>query len=328
MNNDSEAFQRQLIAWLLQDPASSAAPKNGECNRTDGVEDPLADVAIQRGAEGSGFSPQPFELGEIPAVQDRFHAVLKRRLQIEIQQHPPRFPWETEAFDYPERVDATSLRPLLGPVWAAQLQNLRTPIPMPDNVFRRLLNQCQVLGRMTSLQLGAKLVQAVEDLFPGESQALNHLAGVVLMSPSRSGSVVAPEPMMDLDSNYFALQPSQQMVLSLLTARQLLDALTIVVSPTQSVVERQWLTAAGMLNLEAEYQRLGGIPRLRVQAELPCGGSLMLQSDSEQAVAERSQSGYLSVELSQPHLDQNYSLQVQFPHLAQEALTFTICSTV
>ena len=327
MNNDSEAFQRQLIAWLLQDPASSAAPKNGECTHTGGVEDPLADVAIQGGAEGSGFSPQPFELGEIPAVQDRFHAVLKRRLQIEIQQHPPRFPWETEAFDYPERIDATSFRPLLGQVWAAQLQNLRPPLPMPDTVFRRLLNQCQALGRMTSLQLGAKLVQAVEDLFPGESQALNHLAGVVLMSPSRSGSAVAPESMMDLDSDYFALQPSQQMVLSLLTAQQLLDALTIVVSPTQSVVERQWLTAAGMLSLEAEYYPVGG-PRLRVQAQLPCGGSLKLQSDSAQAVAERPQSGSLTVELSQPHLDQNYSLEVQFPHLDQESLTFTICCTV
>jgi hypothetical protein len=325
MNSDSEAFQRHLIAWLLQDPASTAAPENGECNHIDGVEDSLIDTAVRYSAKGSGFSPHPFELGDIPAVQDRFHAVLKRRLQIEIQQHPPRFPWETEGFDYPERVDAVSVEPIPTSMWTVQQQNLRLPIPLPEPVFERLLNQCQVVGRMASLQMGAKLVQAVENLFPGESQTLNHLAGVVLMSPSR-GPVTPPVPTPDLESEYSALYPPQQMVLSLLAARQLLDTLTVVISPVQPVV-RQWLTAAGLLNLQAEYQQPDGITQVRVQAELPCGGSLQLQSGRARATAQRSDSGYLSVELHQLQLSQNCSLEVQLPY-TQDPLTFTICLTL
>ncbi|TAF09903.1 MAG: PatU, partial [Nostocales cyanobacterium] len=48
---------------------------------------------------------QTFELGEIPTVQERFQAVIKRRLQIEIQNHPPLFPWESQIVEYPEFVE-------------------------------------------------------------------------------------------------------------------------------------------------------------------------------------------------------------------------------
>jgi hypothetical protein len=71
-----------------------------------------------RGVRSASHSSSSEELlhqpGEIPAVQDRFHALLKRRLLIEAQQKPPVFPWEKEAVDY----DAES-SPEVQPVLAA-----------------------------------------------------------------------------------------------------------------------------------------------------------------------------------------------------------------
>jgi len=368
MNTDPESIFRELIAWLLQDPNSVnpfnetgshsssfpsvfasgvATPFLGESTRTDSLNqgaevedyDPLdsegIDLAIADCSELPAFSPhsgsQPLRSGEIFTVQDRYYALLKRRLQTEIQRHPPLFPWESEISDYElDLVDSTVTEQVPSRLWAAQLRNLNIPVPVPEVVLAQLFEQCQSVVQ-SSMREGAKLVRAVEGLFPNQAHTLNDLAGMMLMSPSRSGSVEATlNPSADtgdeatkLPNSYEQATPEQRMVWSLLAAREILQSLTLTVSASQSAVERQWLTAAGLLTLELRYQPQGEA-RLRVQGRMPCGGSLTLQGEDAQAIAHRVDAGGLSVELFniQPH--HAYTLKVTFDLPEQEPLTFAV----
>ncbi|WP_017319265.1 hypothetical protein [Mastigocladopsis repens] len=325
MNSDSESLQDQLLAWLLAQNAQTNKQNSVECEDFEGVENLDEIAAGNGGAFELGCIPQTFQLGEIPTVQERFQAVLKRRLQSQIQNHPPLFPWESQLTEYPEWVDNSSME--LVPVWGwtAQQSKLNLPIPLPERVFQQLLEKCQALIA-TSVPLGAKLVQAVESLFPDDSQTLNDLAGMVLRTPYRS--VDALETMPNLESDYSDLQPRQQMALSLLAAKQLLDDLTLPISITNSVVEKQWLTRVGVLTLKVEYQTQNQVAKLRVQTELPSKAIVKLQGDASQAIAESSSPGCLSVELHDTQLNQTYTLEVELKEIDQRPLLFVIVPTV
>lgn len=257
-------------------------------------------------------------------MQERFQAVLKRRLKDHIQNHPPLFPWETQLVDYPDYVDnqLMALVPVWG--WAAQQSRLNLPIPLPEKIFQQLLEKCQVL-LVSSLPLGTKLVQVVEGFFPNDSQTLNDLASLVLRSPYRS--VDSLESMPNLDSSYSDLQPHQQMALSLLAAKQLLDNLTLPISATNPVVERQWLASVGVITLKVEYQSQGDKALLQVQGELPAKGVLKLTSDTSQAMAQSSSPGRLSVELCCA-LYRTYTLEVELKEIDGQPLLFVITPTM
>ncbi|MEH1846060.1 MAG: PatU [Nostoc sp.] len=324
MNSDSESLQHQCLDWLLTDNV-----KNNEqlsvCEENDGVENLLKEATASKSSEPKlGGTPQTFQLGEIPTVQDRFQAVLKRRLQIQVQDHPPLFPWETQLIDYPDFVDEPSMTLVPTWGWMVQQSKLNLPRPLPEKVFRQLLEQCQALVT-SSVPLGAKLVQVVENFFPNESQALNDIAGLVLRSTYRSVNTLETIP--NIQSDYSDLQPRQQMALSLLAAKQLLENLTLPLSATSPVVERQWLTSVGNLNIRVEYQSVG-ITKLLVQAELPVKGTLTLRGSGTLAMATSSTSGYLSVELGCEQLNPTYTLEVEFPEIDQQPLLFVINPTI
>ncbi|OLP18765.1 hypothetical protein BST81_08965 [Leptolyngbya sp. 'hensonii'] len=269
------------------------------------------------------FSPQSghgtLKLGEISTVHDRFYTLIKRRLEAEIQLHPPLFPWETELVDYESDVSVVE-EPVAG-LWLAQLRRLNLPVPMPQEILTQLLQHCQNLVQ-TPLREGAKLVQAVESFFPEDSQLLNHLAGQVLLSPSRGSAAPAPvrETMPD---DYATANPTQQMVLSLLAAREILRSLTLTVSASQPIVEREWLTQAGPLTLQLHYE-VQPEARLQVQAHLPSGGRLTLQTSAAQASASRDNGGSLILEVSNLPLDWTAVLEVQLQTAVQTPLTFAI----
>lgn len=272
-----------------------------------------------------GGTPQTFKLGEIPTVQDRFQAVLKRRLQIQVQEHPPLFPWETQLIDYPDFVDEPSMTLVPSWGWMVQQSKLNLPRALPERVFQQLLEKCQAMVT-SSVPLGAKLVQVVENFFPNESQALNDIAGLVLRSTYRSVSTLETIP--NIQSDYSDLQPRQQMALSLLAAKQLLENLTLPLSATSPVVERQWLTTVGNLDIRVEYQSVGKLTKLLVQAELPVKGTLALRGSGTLAMATSSTSGYLSVELGCEQLCPTYTLEVEFPEIDQQPLLFVINLTM
>ncbi|MEH2302205.1 MAG: PatU [Nostoc sp.] len=325
MNSDSESLQHQCLDWLLTDDV-----KNNEqlsvCEENDGVENLLKEATASKSSEPKlGGTPQAFQLGEIPTVQDRFQAVLKRRLQIQVQDHPPLFPWETQLIDYPDFVDEPSMTLVPTWGWMVQQSKLNLPRPLPEKVFRQLLEQCQALVT-SSVPLGAKLVQVVENFFPNESQALNDIAGLVLRSTCRSVNTLETIP--NIQSDYSDLQPRQQMALSLLAAKQLLENLTLPLSATSPVVERQWLTSVGNLNIRVEYQSVGKLTRLLVQAELPVKGTLTLRGSGTLAMATSSTVGYLGVELGCEQLNPTYTLEVEFPEIDQQPLLFVISPTI
>ncbi len=322
MNSDSESLQNQLLSWLLASDVKTSEHPSVDCEEIDGVENSLQETTTSTSGDfESGGIPQTFQLGEIPTVQERFQAVIKRRLQVQIQDHPPLFPWESQLIDYPEYVDSHSIAlvPALG--WMAQQSKLNIPITLPEKVFRQLLEKCQAMV-ISSLPLGAKLVQVVESLFPNDAQALNDLAGMVLRSPYRSVDTL--EKMPNLESDYSDLGERQQMALSLLAAKQLLENMTVPISPTNPVVERQWLTSAGTLTLKVEYQSQGKVTKLCVMGDLPTAGILTLRGNGAQAKAQSSTSEELSVELYGIPLNQTYTLEVDFPEIEQQPLMFVI----
>ncbi len=268
-----------------------------------------------------------FELGDVPVVQDRFHALLKHRLQSEIQKNPPLFPWESTVQDYesPPAYDSVaydSVKANFGSetptpieansapsIWSRQLSTLNLPVQIPGFVLGRLLKQCQQVVQ-SSLREGVQLVQAVEDLFPGEAQALNYLAGLVVASPARSGATAATATAgANFPQNYETAAPAQQMVLSLLAARELIVSLTLAVSASQAIVERQWETEQGTLQLKATYNPDPTNLSVVVRAELPIGGRLTLHGSGFQSVAERRSPGSVGVELCDPEVGQVYMLE-------------------
>ncbi|XHX78091.1 MAG: hypothetical protein RBJ76_27295 [Stenomitos frigidus ULC029] len=352
MNDDSDALQRNLLE-LLQDLVLFTTSDNSE------VVNPVIDESGSQSGAPAMSAPDLFisqdapsvdsshlkfdasssqrknllKLGETPAVQDRFHTLLKHRLQSEIQQNLPLFPWETEVHDYetettPGFVDsaifaaspAVSNQSLSARIWLHQLKTLNLPVSLPDNLLGQLLERCQNVVQSSLLE-GAKLVKSVEDLFPGQSQSLNQLAGMVMTSPARSGGITPP-PGANYPTNYEAAVPAQQMVLSLLAAREIIAALTLTVSLRQPKLDRQWLTEVGALSLQVDYGLDATAAKLRIQGVLPCGGSITLRSQQLEASAQRATAGSLSVELFDLQPLQSGVLEVCFAE--QKPLVFAV----
>lgn len=352
MNHDSEAIQRtflKLLQELIPDVSTAdveAALRNLE--PTDDDIDHQDSVNFHSSSvDTSGISGQStaesltsqkkssLEFGETPAVQDRFYALLKRRLETEIQRNPPLFPWESELHDYEPNPGYSAVGSGTVPqaeiaaagkvpawLWNNQLQTFNLPITVPDAILAQLFQQCREVVHSALLD-GVKLVRAVEGLFPDQAQALNHLAGMVITSPARSGTDASQLAEAGLPRSYEEAVPTQQMVLSLLAAREILGALTLSVSPSQPIVERQWLTELGALTLRAEYEP-GQSSRLRVEGTFPCGGSMTLQGNGLQAIAQRPDAGALSAELLDQQANQLCSLEIQFAGQEQDPLVFAI----
>ena len=363
IDNNSDTLYSRLIAWLLQESVPAASLSAGGQEQTPVPQDesraadfeldhldPLdleelniafsntGEAAQNRRRAGSGNIParediepgvetRPYNLGEMPTVQNRFQAILKRRLQVEIERHPPLFPWETDFSDYePDSADAVA-DSWVPPVrlWMPQLSNLALPVVIPETILAQLLNACSeaVYSRR---QLGAKLVNAVENLFPAQFQSLNQLAGMVLLHDTvRGDNPVQPQ---SLPSSYEAASTEQQMTLALLAAKEIISALTVPISPTRTPVERQWQTSVGIVTVQAEYQMQDGVPKLRVSSRLPRGGSLTLRTPQASAVSQRTYPGYLSVESYDLQPNHTYPLEIRFHDSEQTPLIFAICPTM
>lgn len=366
---NSKALQERILAWLFQTPKPSPTPPTPERsspetppgeNFADNVKanylDPLDSEEIEKSLSTesdweAGFAnledestlggDRPLRPGEIPAVQDRFYALVKRRLETQIQHHPPLFPWESEMLDYePEYLDFPEEKQVPALDWMTQLPFSSLPVTLPTTVLLPLLEQCRLLVQ-SSLQEGAKLVRAVEDLFPDRRAQLHQLAGWAIASAPTRGSSADPIGSLskaagDFPPTYDAATPDQQMVLCLLAAREIMGTLTLSVTASGQPVERQWLTSAGMLSIRLECvatsdgisAETNSLSCLRVRAELPCGGSLQLRGGEIHAGTSRPNAGLLNVELLQPQSDRAYLLEVRFHNEQNNSLTFVVHPTI
>ncbi len=335
MNKDAEAIN-QFLAWLLQEPTPATTPSGELSNPFADLEqsgavdlqpyiDPLDSEVEAMQAElsesGAIFTEDTssLKIGEIPAVQDRFHAIIKRRLRAEIERNPPLFPWETSLLDYESESPEVIAEAVPVSFWNTQLQALKLPVQLPEELLLRIFDQCRQLVH-SSLREGVKLVRAVETLFPNEPQALNHWAGQVLVEPVRSArQALDPET---LPPSYDTANPTQQMVLSLLAAQQVFAAMTLEVSGDCPQAQRQWLTAAGPLVLAVAYSAETNC--LRIQGQLPTAGRLAVQGPAGTVTATCSTAATLSVELTELTIGQTYPLEVTVEGAEPSTLGFAI----
>ena len=335
MDRDSEALQKSYLKLLRElgltppDVVDGSDPKMVAAAMQVDLTDPQClDSETSFDPDDLFEEDMLLKPGEIPAVQDRFHALLKNRLQIEIQNKPPLFPWEKEISDYGSETASSEVKhPVFSAtsLWMAQLRQLNLPVALPELVLLDLLEQCQSV-LLFPLREGAKLVKAVDSFFPGQSRLLNDVAGYIMVSPARSTAVslqqLAAEAGAELPSQYDDAIETQQMALALLAAREIMNALTLTLSPRQPTIERQWLTDRGILTLKTEYQFGQETGRLQIKAELPCGGSLQFQGEQWQAIADRKDAGSLSAELRSLSLNRTYPLEVRLGE--SDVMTFAI----
>lgn len=342
MNRDAEATNN-FWAWLFQDPSLANQSSSGSqsssntglrgsdmtdlhrntTTRSIAEENVMNLSNLSRPYSDSPSEPSlepssSFYVGDLPAVQDRFHALLKRRLRAEIAQKPPLFPWESDTINYEsesEDLAAAEYVPMKG--WVQQIQD-RLPVPMTEEFLAGLLQHCQALVH-SSLQRGVQLVNAVESLFPDESQTLNHLAGLVLTSPARSPEL---QSVSGYPSHYEDATPVQKMALSLLAAQEIMDNLTLVVSAKHPTDSRHIQTDYGTLSIHTLFENQAS--RLKVEAQLPGGGRLQLSSSEGQSSAHRDQPGALSAELFDVRGDRTYFLEVQLDTNEPLSLKFAV----
>ena len=347
MNNETnkqvKAFEKKFFDWLLSQPSSTTeVSKVGENNQpTNNINNIISREEKIRGElEWEELDPldseeidfphqdesQPLTLGEIPTVHNRFETLLQERLKAEIQTKPPRFPWEEELLDYDAEYPDVEREHWVPPIhlWASQMQNIRwglLPIPLTESIFAELLDPCQEIAK-SDLLPGRKLVRAVDSLFPGQTQSLNDLAGLVLAGRARDGEL-NPNQI----TNYNAATPKQKMLLSLLAAQEIISSLTLTCYLNKSLVERQWQTALGWIEIEAKYYipQDKSAPSLRVKAKLPEAASIELAGRKVKATAERSDPGNLYLELFDPQPGEIYQLIIRFLDWEQKSLKFAVC---
>ncbi|HEY9877760.1 MAG TPA: hypothetical protein V6D29_04850 [Leptolyngbyaceae cyanobacterium] len=328
MKRDTEII-RDLLLWLLDDPKPTGLSSSSSLSGSD-LEESASDVSgelwdpfesealsiadLDPDLLGPAFKPQPVSLGEIPAVQDRFQALIKRRLRLEIERRPPLFPWEKEVQDYPEWLGEAST----APVWLSHLHELKIPAILPDEVMATLLKRCQTLAQQP-LKSGIRLIQAVESLFPDQPQTLEHVARLVLTPAYRSGSSVE-----NLDLDYSTANTQQQVALAMMAAQEIFNTLTLSLSANAPEAQQQWLTTAGLLILTATYE--ASTPgEIQVRAVLPTAGYLQWQEEEAEARTACDQPGELVLRLDAPQSGQIHSLEIGLAIPQSEPLQFALC---
>ena len=333
-NKDAEAFERWFLNWLLPEEFSESTNRGEDEN----FDPPIDTNNLSMELELDSIDPLELEdidflceenellaLGEIPMIENRVQTLLKERFKMNMENEDklPFYPWESEKIpEYPE-VKLPRLVPSKH-TWTAQRQNLRWGrlfIPITENVFAQLLDSCQNLV-LSGLQEGAKMVKAVEDLFPGQSQLLNDMSNRVLLGATRDGL----DPNL-IPKNYEEANSKQQMLLSLLAAKDIINSLTINCRPNELTVPRRWETAMGTMILEAEYR----VPEnesdrsLRIKARMPAAGKLQLKGAETVVSQQRTVKGVLEVQLLNPQPDQTYELNVGFQNSSVKPLRFAVC---
>ncbi len=322
MDFDSEDIQKTFLdlirPWDTELKDSLVKPKG------DGFESVSIAPAICE-----EFTPNS---GDIPAVQERFEALLKTRLSLEIEKNLPLFPWEDEVLEYQsDRVESpgTASNTLglskVDSLWLTQLRRLAIPVALPETMLASLLAACESVVQ-TSFREGVKVVKVAESFFPANFLQLNELAGVVMMSPARNGYASLQSRLSELDvpTTYEAASLTQQMVLSLLAAREMIAALTLTLKAGVGS-SRQWMTDIGALTLQLEYWTHGDDPVLHITGQLPCGGSLSLVNGPSLSMAKRPEAGMLSIELADLRPMEPLQLKVQLG--SDDSVVFAIVLT-
>ena len=253
---------------------------------------------------------QSFNFGEIHAVQERFQALLKQRLLAEYENNPPLFPWESEVSEYPAEVADFESEAAISPLWSAHVSDLSVPGLLPKSLLNALFERCQAIACSPAKQ-GVRLVQAVKELFPEQSDILEPIAKMVLVPAyrsDRSAQAAVIEELANVAGGYDLALPEQQIALSMLAAQEILGALTFSVSAQQPQSTKQWVTPRGTLELAVTCT----LDYLTIAAVMPDGGQLRLRDSEVEKQAARSQPGPLDIVWTDAQPNRTYVLEVYF----------------
>lgn len=312
MDNNTERLTEQIFSWLSS-PANVDPASQTENIDWDWEVDTTDISSWEEDLDMAHPNPkQNASIRELPLGQHRYESLLKQKLATKIASRPPRFPWETEVMDYQQEPVTQSTQSL----WQPQLAKLSFLVSLPEQVVETLFKQC--LEAMTSLRpQGAKMVQAVQTLFPDQTPYLNQMTTRLLMSPSRSEGTLEQEIAQRWQGEYETATPAQQMVLSLMTAKAMIEALTVTLSPNHPQVNKTWETTMGSVTLEATYQG----ETTSVQVTLPQGGSLTWKTAQTTETVESETGGVLRVDLAR---SSTYALEIALANTKQPPLVFNL----
>jgi hypothetical protein len=256
-------------------------------------------------------------MNNMNAIEARFQSLLKDRLLQEIESHPPRFPWETGSEVY--LTDGQPEQEPVTPLWQPQLAAFNIPFKMPEPMLSNLMRSCSEAMRSLEPQ-GAKLVQAVQELFPVEQLMLHQMAQWVMATPDRSG------PAAVLTGDFQTSSDQQQIAMSMIAAKAILEQLTINVS-AKAPTQFEWQTAVGAIAIKASYGNNQGSElghKVHLSVYLPQGGQVVWETAQGSASASRIYPGELGLILVDCQKGGIYPVTITLNQASQEPLTVAI----
>jgi len=286
------------------------------------------EVSLKEGSFSQ--TAQSFNFGEIHAVQERFHFLIKQRLMSEYEKTPPLFPWESELREYP----AESADPIgasySASLWNQHLSSLKVPGLLPEPVLNALFERCQDIV-LSPIKQGVQLVRAVEALFPAQGDLLEPIADIVLVPAYRSDDdtqTAVFEQVNQLAGDYDSAQPEQQIALSMMAAQEILSAMTLSLSAQKPEDSREWITACGLLKLSASYTDTrcadGSTDKqLAINAVLPDSGQIRLWDGDVEKRALCAKPGSLDLNWGSFASEKTYVLEISL-RSEETALRFVI----
>jgi hypothetical protein len=312
--NDDHFFD-----WLLGsgDPSQSQSQSSAQdpFGDPESINRTAANPEIADPAASPSVIPDLPPVGDIPAVQTRFNALIERRLRVEIEKNLPLFPWETSILDYETETARDETVQLS---WLRRLQQIELPIRLPEQTLTSIFSRCQELARQP-LPEGLQIVRAIEHLFPNSERWLHELTGTFLHEATVRDASSLKERLIDLTRNNSPQSPRsfddasmpQQALLSMLVAREILQELRFDLTAQTPSLERRWPLELGDLAIAIEAVTIEGEIAIQVHCEVPAACTICLFDETQPAVvAARDDRGELCLTLPNAIVDQTYTLEI------------------
>jgi hypothetical protein len=315
--NNTEETNRQddrFFDWLFGTFDTEISPGEAPAIEPESMNLPNLKSEMADPSASPSVTPDLPLVGDIPAVQTRFNALIERRLRVEIEKNLPLFPWETSVLDYDTETARDETVQLS---WLRRLQQIELPIRLPDHALSSIFARCQDLARQP-LREGLQIVRAIEHLFPNSDRWLHELTGTFLQEATVRDSSTLKERVIDLARSQSPQLPRsfddasipQQALLSMLVAREILQDLRFDLTPNGTPIERCWQLEDGNLALAIVAIKVEATTTLRVHCEVPAACTVRLFGENNSTIASCDHPSELFLELHNAIADQTYTLEI------------------
>jgi len=321
-NNDDRFFD-----WLRGTPATEVEPVEPvEPDELDEIAaiDPSPLSAMPPDAADFATSADVPPVGDIPAVQTRFNALIERRLRVEIERNLPLFPWEDRVLDYDLEMASDETVQL---AWLRRLRQIELPVGLPDRALLSIFTRCQELARQP-LQDGIQIVRAIEHLFPNADRLLHELTGTFLQeATARDDSSLKARALElarsggNLPESFDRASLPQQALLAMLAAREIFQDLTFELTPETPRLARQWSIDRGDLAIAVEVTEADA---LQVRCTVPTACTVRLSDATRADSIEGDRGETLELAIDGVAAGQTYSLAIDDGQPHTTPLQFTI----